>query len=158
MKYKQLVLAAALATSCGFATLATAATDTNNFDAVITVVDSCDANVATIGDLDFGNRTYADTNIDTSTDITVKCTTGATYDIGLSGSGSMTDGTSNVAYVMYSDGGRTSVWGDTVGVDTVSDTGNGSNQSHTVYGRVASIPSTAQAGSYTDTVTVTVTY
>lgn len=158
MKLHYSLLASAIIATAGMAGTAHAATATNHFDAVIKLVNSCDANVATINDLDFGTRTYTDTNIDTSTDITVKCTTGASYDVGLSGTGNMTDGTSDVAYAMYSDAGRTSVWGDTVGTDTVAATGSGANQTHTVYGRVASIPSTAEAGSYSDTVTVTVTY
>lgn len=52
---------------------------------------------------------------------------------------------------------RTTVWGNTVGTDTVSATASGSAQSHTVYGRVPPQTSPAPA-SYTDTITVTVTY
>lgn len=158
MKLKQTLLAAALASTFGFATMANAATSTNNFDAIITLVNSCDVSTTSIADLDFGSRTFADTNIDTSTNITVKCTTDAAYDVGLTGTGNMTDGTHNVAYAMYSNAGRTTIWGDTASTNTVAATGNGSDQTHTVYGRVASIPSTAVAGAYSDTVTVTVTY
>jgi spore coat protein U-like protein len=49
------------------------------------------------------------------------------------------------------------VWGITIGTDTVSATGNGAAQTHTVYGRVPAQTTPAPA-TYSDTVTVTVTY
>lgn len=160
MKFKHSLLAVAMAASFGFATLATAATDSNNFDAVITLTNSCDVSTASISDLDFGSKTIADTNIDTSTDITVKCTTNATYDVGLSGtigSRTMSKGAFTIPYEMYSDTSRTTAWGASSGT-TVAGTGTGLDQTLTVYGRVASIPASAEAGNYSDTVTVTVTY
>jgi spore coat protein U-like protein len=57
----------------------------------------------------------------------------------------------------YTDSGRTIVWGNTVGTDTVSATGNGASQSYTVFGRVPAQTTPAPA-TYTDTITVTVTY
>lgn len=165
MKTKYVLLASALMAASGYATMAAAATDTTNFDAVIKIQNSCDANVATVNDLDFGTKTFADTNIGSTTDISVKCTTDASYTIGLTaasgGTGSRTmsgPGSTSIGYEMYSNAGHTSVWGDTIGTDTVADTGNGSTQTKTVYGLVPSIPGTATAGSYSDTVTVTVTY
>jgi spore coat protein U-like protein len=62
-----------------------------------------------------------------------------------------------VTYSLYSDSGRATVWGNTVGTNTVAGTGNGASQSYTVYGR-APAQTTPAAGTYTDTVTVTVTY
>jgi len=47
--------------------------------------------------------------------------------------------------------------GNTVSTDTVAATGNGASQSYTVYGRVPA-QTTPAPGTYTDTVTVTVTY
>jgi spore coat protein U-like protein len=35
-----------------------------------------------------------------------------------------------INYALYSNSGRTTNWGDTVGIDTVSGTGTGSAQSH----------------------------
>jgi spore coat protein U-like protein len=58
---------------------------------------------------------------------------------------------------LYSNAGRTTVWGNTVGTDTVAGTGTGATQSLTVYGRVP-VQSTPGAGTYTDTVITTVTY
>ena len=68
-----------------------------------------------------------------------------------------TSGGATITYSLYSDSGHTTVWGNTVGTNTVSATGNGAAQSYTVYGRVPS-QSTPAAATYTDTVTVTVTY
>ena len=69
----------------------------------------------------------------------------------------MTLGAATVSYSMYSNAGRTTNWGNTVGTDTVAATGNGAAQSYTVYGRVP--PQTTPApGTYTDTITATVTY
>lgn len=69
----------------------------------------------------------------------------------------MTSGANAVNYSLYSDSGHTTVWGNTVGTNTVAATGNGSTQSYTVYGRVTA-QTTPAPGTYTDTITVTVTY
>ena len=69
----------------------------------------------------------------------------------------MTSGGNTVNYSLYSDSGRTTVWGNTVGTNTVAATGNGAAQSYTVYGRVTAQTTPAPA-TYTDTITVTVTY
>jgi spore coat protein U-like protein len=69
----------------------------------------------------------------------------------------MTSGGATVNYTLYSDSGRTTIWGNTVGTNTVAATGNGTGQNYTVYGRVSS-QTTPAPGTYTDTITVTVTY
>ena len=48
-------------------------------------------------------------------------------------------------------------WGNTVGTDTVSGTGNGNAQTLNVYGQIGS-QTTPQPGAYADTVNVTVTF
>ena len=103
-------------------------------------------------------------NIDQSSTITVTCTTGAAYNVGLDGGGSgninarrMINGTNNVGYQLYSNSARTNVWGNTVGTDTVAGSGNGTSQTLTVYGRVPP-QTTPVAAVYNDTVNVTVTY
>jgi spore coat protein U-like protein len=94
------------------------------------------------------------------------CTNTTPYNIGLdagTGTGAtvaarkMTNGANTITYSLYSDSGRTTVWGNTVGTNTVSATGNGASQTYTVYGRVPS-QTTPAAATYTDTITVTVTY
>jgi spore coat protein U-like protein len=66
-------------------------------------------------------------------------------------------GSNFINYALYRDSARTANWGNTVGTDTVSGTGTGANQSLTVYGRVPA-QTTPVAGTYTDTIVVTVTY
>jgi spore coat protein U-like protein len=106
-----------------------------------------------------------DTLFNTST-LQLQCTNTTPYNIGLdagTGSGAnvaarkMTNGANTITYSLYSDSGRTTVWGNTVGTNTVSATGNGASQSYTVCGRVPS-QTTPAAATYTDTITVTVTY
>jgi len=67
-------------------------------------------------------------------------------------------GPSQLDYQLYSDPGRTVVWGNTVGSDTVSGTGNGFPQTLNVYGRIPAGQSRVRDGGYVDTVTATVTF
>ena len=49
------------------------------------------------------------------------------------------------------------MWGNTVGTDTQAATGTGAAQTYTIYGRIP--PQTTPApATYSDTITVTVTY
>ena len=69
----------------------------------------------------------------------------------------MTSGANTINYSLYQNSSRTTVWGNTVGTNTVSGTGSGLGQALTVYGRVP--PQTTPApGTYTDTIVATVTY
>ena len=116
--------------------------------------------------LNFGSQGILSTNVDQTIDLQVTCTNTTPYNIGLdagTGSGAtvatrkLTSGGATVNYTLYSDSGRTTLWGNTVGTDTVAGTGNGTGQTLTVYGRMP--PQTTPApGTYTDTITVTVTY
>jgi spore coat protein U-like protein len=60
-------------------------------------------------------------------------------------------------YKLFSDSGHTINWGNTVGTDTVSKTGSGAAQTLTVYGQVPA-GQYVTSGSYSDTITVTLTY
>jgi spore coat protein U-like protein len=62
-----------------------------------------------------------------------------------------------VGYKLFQDAGHTTNWGNTVGVDTVQGTQSGLAQNFTVFGQLPagqSVPS----GTYSDTITVTVTF
>ena len=143
---------------------ANAATVTSTFTVQMTVTSSCVINSAST--LNFGSQGVLTGNVDNTSTLQVQCTNTTPYNIGLdagTGSGAtvaarkMTSGGATVTYSLYSDSGRTTVWGNTVGTNTVAGTGNGASQSYTVYGRVPA-QTTPAAGTYTDTVTVTVTY
>ena len=84
-------------------------------------------------------------NVDQTSTLQVQCTNTTPYNIGLdagTGTGAtvavrkMTGGGNTVNYSLYSDSGRATVWGATIGTNTVAATGNGAAQSYTVYGRI----------------------
>ena len=141
-----------------------AATATTTFTVQMTITATCTVNSAST--LNFGTQGVLAANVDQTSTIQVTCTNTTPYNIGLNagtGAGAtvavrkMTSGANTVNYTLYSNSGRTTVWGNTVGTDTQAATGNGSAQSYTVYGRVPSQAAPAP-GTYTDTITVTVTY
>jgi spore coat protein U-like protein len=143
---------------------AKAATATGSFNVQVTIAATCVVTSAT--NLNFGTQGVLAANIDQTNTITVTCTNTTPYNIGLdkglNGSSVTTrqmksGGGALINYALYSDSGRTTNWGNTVGTDTVAATGNGSGQAYTVYGRIP--PQTTPAPAvYTDTITVTVTY
>ncbi len=117
-------------------------------------------------DLDFGTTGLLNTAVDAANTISVRCTSGVEYQIGLSGGDAgasdpaqrkMSNGPHEVRYGIYSNAARTQGWGDVLNDNTVSALGNGSWQNHTAYGRVPPQP-TPPPGTYADTIVVTVTY
>lgn len=141
------------------------ATDiTTTFQAQILITNACTA--LTAGDLNFGTQGVLSGNVDQTSTINVTCTTGAPYAVKLNAGANaatagdvntrrMKDtGTNYVAYNLYSNSAGGTVWENTTGV---SRTGTGASETITVYGRVP-VQATPPAGSYADTVTVTVTY
>ena len=117
--------------------------------------------------LDFGtNPGLLNTSVDASTTLGVQCSVGTAYNVGLNagqngggdiGARKMVLGGNSVGYQLYRDTGRTQVWGNTIGTNTVAGTGNGNTQYLTVYGSVPP-QTTPPAGTYNDVVIVTVTY
>jgi len=161
-------LAAAVATSILIGSTITghpvqAATATSTIAVTATVLAFC---TVTAAPLAFGN--YSSTQLDATTLLTVVCTPGTTYTVGLD-QGTGTGGTvavrqmsgavtgSTLAYTIYSDSARTTVWGNTVGSNTVAGTGSGLPQVLTGFGRIASVQLSAP-GAFTDIVTATLTY
>ena len=141
-----------------------ASTVTSTFTVQMTVASACVINSAST--LDFGNQGVLAANVDNTSTLQVQCTNTTPYNIGMdagTGTGAtvavrkLTSGSNPINYSLYSDGGRTTVWGSTVGTNTVAGTGNGASQSYTVFGRVPA-QTTPAAATYTDTITVTVTY
>jgi spore coat protein U-like protein len=141
-----------------------AATITSTMGVRVNIISSCV--IRSAATLNFGSIGVIVSNVDSTSTLRVQCTSGTVYSIGLNagtGAGAtvavrkMSHGTSTINYSLYTTNARTTVWGNTVGTDTVAGTGNGASQSYTVYGRVP--PQTAPApAAYTDTITVTVTY
>jgi spore coat protein U-like protein len=154
------------------APMAQAGTATSNLTVQITITASCTINAAT---LDFGSNagtTLVATNIDASTTVSVTCTNGSPYSIGMDNganvSGSqrrMKSGANFLNYNLYVDAGRTNAWTTAASNSTCTSanscflgSGSGSAQSVSIYGRVPSTGSAPPTGTYTDTVTMTITY
>jgi spore coat protein U-like protein len=158
----------ALAISAGLLvpTIAGATTTGGNLGVSATIPTTCTLSTSPVA---FGTViSISGSSVDAAGGITVTCTNGASWtaaaDAG-SGTGAsfatrkLASGSNLLSYSLYTDSGRTSVWGDgSTGNATLSGTGSGSAQNVTVYGRIAAGQTGAPAGSYSDTVAVTVTY
>lgn len=134
-----------------------------SFTTTATVADDC---TLSAGSLNFGSVSSLSSSVAATTTITLQCVNGDAYTVGLnagSGSGAtianrlMTSGSHTVAYSLYQNSADTTVWGNTIGTNTVAGTGTGGTQTLTVYGLVPA-QTVPAAGTYTDTVVVTVTY
>lgn len=165
MNLKSTLLAASLVTA-GIATApaALAATAPATMAVNITIQNACNVSSVAPTAMAFGTLGPLAAAVNQTSTITVTCTKSAPYNIGLDGgtSGSvsartMVNGANSVGYQLYSDTGRTVVWGNTIGTNTVASSGTGSAQAFTVYGQVPA-QATPPAATYTDTVNVTVTY
>lgn len=148
--------------------LSWAGTAGNTFQVTATVISACTVSGTT---LNFGNSIdplATATPLDSSSTLSVQCTNTTPYTVSLNagsnaggasnfGSRTMKAGSHTLGYQLYLDSGRSTVWGDGTGSSTVAGTGTGSTQSLTIYGRLPSLAGVVP-GSYTDTVTVTVSY
>jgi spore coat protein U-like protein len=157
-----LTLAAALAVA---APSAFAATTSDTFLVSITLTNSC---TVVANDLPFGNQTTLTANIDVNTSVDVTCSGANPVSVAFNagtGTGStianrlMNSGANTVAYNIYLDSGHATVLGATAGTNTIdfTSTGAGSTDSMPVYGRVP-IQAAKPNGTYTSTVTATLTY
>jgi spore coat protein U-like protein len=159
MKMRTIRLTALTLLACLIGTPpAFAATATDTFTVTATVATVCSV---TATDLSFG--AYANLAADATSTISVTCTSGGTYSVGLSNGSYFSTtrrmknaGTDYLGYELYKEVGHTNRWGDSGG-DLVSGTGSGSAQDLTVYGNLPASQGLI-AGSYSDTITVTVTY
>jgi spore coat protein U-like protein len=104
---------------------------------------------------------------DSQTTVTVTCTPGTPYDVGLDQGAHATGGvrrmagtlgSASIPYMLYSNASRSAVWGNTVGTNTVGGTAGLLPSTLTVYGRVPAGTPAVAADAYSDAVTVTVTF
>lgn len=110
--------------------------------------------------------------LDTTGTVTVHCFgflfENANYTIRFSTGGGagyarrMSSGSALLSYQLYRNAARTEIWGDgSGGTFTIAVNQNYTAEiyiNHTVYGRIPASQTTVSPGSYTDTITVTVTY
>ena len=155
-----------IASAAAFATPALAGTTSSTLNVDATVTANCTVSTSAIA---FGNvNPISGANVDATGGISVTCTNGTSWTAAAgvgSGTGAsfaarrMSDGSNLLSYNIYTDSGRTTVWGDGTGsTATIGNTGSGSAQAVTIYGRVASGQTSVPPGDYDDTVSVTVTY
>ena len=164
MKLSQVLKSAAAVVgvlALGYASTANASTAQASLSVNATIQSSC---IIAAAPLNFGP--YNSTQLDGSTQLTVTCTNTTPYTVSLNQGTNGTSvtarkmkdaGTDLLNYSLFSDTGRTVNWGNTGASDEVSGTGNGNAQTLNVYGRIPG----GQAliiGTYSDTVTATVTY
>ena len=143
-----------------------AATDTATFSVTANIVDACDVQATNHA---FGAYSpSSSTALDATSTLSVYCTVGTPYALALNigtGGGTFTgrkmvSGGNELVYNLYTSAARTTVWGDGSGATgTVSGTGTGllTASTHTVYGRIG-VNQDANPGSYSSTVTVTLTF
>ncbi len=162
-------IAAGAAAAFFTATPALADTKQTNLSVNASVSANCSISA---GALNFGTNidTLSASNVDGTATLSVTCTNGSSWSAGAStgigasatyASRRMTrvSGTETLAYTLYTDSGRSTVWGDGSGsTANLTGTGTGSTQSVTIYGRIPSGQTSVPAGSYADTVSVTITY
>lgn len=145
---------------------AVAGTATNNMPVSVNVLNSCTVAATPMA---FGSPTaIGGVDIDTTSTVSLVCTNGAAYDValdnGLNVSGTqrrMSNGATTPVYVNYGifkDAARTTNWGSAVGATQAGTAGVSGLVSLTAYGRIPSSAASVGAGTYTDTVTVTVTF
>jgi spore coat protein U-like protein len=150
--------------------VAVAATSTANMTVQLVVTSTCSVNAAT---LNFGSTGLLASAITGSTSLSVTCSNSTPYSVGLDNGANFSSTrrmrlgatTSYIGYGLYTDAGLTNPWttasSSTACTTTNScalGTGNGSAQSITVFGQVPALGTAPAPGTYTDTVTITVTY
>jgi len=144
-------------------------TDTTTFNVLIEIIESCSISDITATDVDYGTHARnAATDVEAEGTLHVNCTLDTAYNIGLNEglyassipasatNRQMASGTDRVPYGLYRDAAHTLFWGDEIGTNTLAGTGTGVSEDIPVYGLA---PSTDYPpGSYSDTVTATITY
>ncbi len=155
----------------GFAAYA-ATTDTTTFKVKLVITESCTISAVTPTDVNFGTvaRTAAPVTNGVTGQLSVNCSAGTPYTIGLNGGlNSATPATPSlgerrmkhssaptlVPYDLFQDLGHATFWGNTAG-SWFSKNGIGSAELIPVFGFLTNV--NFAAGSYEDTVTATITY
>jgi len=125
---------------------------------------SANCTVSTSG-LNFGTYdVFSTVNDDITATITVNCTKNRSYSLSLSsgsgtfGSRTLTVTVGSLTYNLFLDSTHLTIWGDgSSGTGTFSGVGTGANIGTPVYGRIPA-KQNVHVGSYSDLITVTVTF
>lgn len=156
-------------TTLGAGALATADITTTTFQVTATVLKTCSATAAA---LNFGNYTPGAGPLAVNTAVNVRCTNGTPFSVelnaGTTTGGSiaqrlMANGTNTLQYNLYTTSSFTTVFGNGTGGSSTQ-AGSGSGLSNTValtvYGQLPDSATNQNVvpGSYSDTITATITY
>ena len=142
---------------------------TTTFAVTATVQPSCTTSATALG---FGTYTPGNGALASTSNITVNCTKNTAYTIALNPGTTtgdsfvqrlMASGANSLQYNLYTTAAFTTVWGDgtgTTATQTGIGAGRGTASTFKVYGRLpdSAANQAAVPGTYTDTITVTVTY
>jgi spore coat protein U-like protein len=152
-------------TDCNVGGTLPQSTNTVSFSASVTYVAAC--STFTVPNLTFPAQNQLTSTVNGKTTFSVQCSSGTPYKISLN-AGTAT-GATTATRRMTGPGGNTILymlsknsfggpnWGNVAGVDTNDGTGSGVAQSYTIFGQVP-IQVTPPLGTYTDTITATLTY
>ena len=118
--------------------------------------------------MSFGTRTDLNSAQIASNQISITCTNGVKYNVGLSNG--TNGGTSpikrflsnagsgqKISYGIYQNAGLNQPWGSTAGADMIAGTATGLTQVYNAYGQIP-VQATPPGGSYADTVVITLNY
>lgn len=144
---------------------ATAGTTSGTMAVTATVLEACTVVAAPML---FGNIAPGSGKVDTSAALTLACTPNADFDILLNGGTNVLAGQRRLAnlgagefipYDLYLDSNYSQPWGNTVGTNTKAGIASAlGSASYQVYGRIPANAIPVSAGTYSDTVTVTVNF
>ena len=173
-KYTARVLVVALVAqfAMDFQATAWAGTSTANLTVQVTVTASCTINASTLNFGTVAGTVLATTLQSGSTTVAVTCTNSSPYSIAMDNgqnvSGAqrrMANGGNFINYNLYTDSAHTYPWTTATSSTTCTTTndcflgtGNGSSQTVNIYGTVPATSTAPTPGTYSDTVTMTITY
>lgn len=168
---RMLPVVGAVALALGLASSVDAAVATSNLSVTASVAANCTITTSPVA---FGAYDPVSTNASAALNgtgsVSVTCTSGASTTVTL-GQGGNADtgsttaaplrrlkdaGTNFLSYALYSDAGRTTVWGDTAPTGAAH-TGDGTLHALTVYGQIPG-GQNVPAANYSDTVVATITF
>ncbi|HEY1141231.1 MAG TPA: spore coat protein U domain-containing protein [Lysobacter sp.] len=141
---------------------------TQRFSFIVSATVAANCTISTTN-VDFGQSGLLASPVNATGVVSTTCTKGSNFTLALnagSGAGATlaqrrmtrSGGGETLTYALYTDSGRTQVWGDgTGGSSTLANTGTGAIQTSTIYGTLP-VQAAPPPGSYVDTVTVTVTF
>lgn len=145
-----------------------AQTSTDTLNVTATVTASCDITSTTT--LAFGSVTQSATDVDNAGAVNLICTTSTPWFLSAAAGANATGAQNRMKhaslaeylnYDIYSDAGRSTIFpvaAGTLGAGDTGGAGTGVAQTVPVYGRIPAGQTLPTPGSYTDTVTMTVTY